>query len=366
MKFTISREALLKPLQVVSGVVEKRQTLPVLSNILLETTDQRLTLTGTDLEVELLSSVEMEGAGPGEVTLPARKFMDICKALPEGAQLQVAVEDGKAVLRSGRSRFTLATLPATEFPATESLAATFELDIAQADLKKLLEKTQFCMANQDVRYYLNGLLLEIEHGKLRTVATDGHRLAMAELEHPVETGQKHQVIIPRKGVVELSRLLGDGEEQVHVELSSNHIRVRLGDVTMTSKLIDGKFPDYERVIPRETPRTVVADRDTLRQALVRASILSNEKYRGVRVQFEEDRLKALVHNPEQEEAEEEVEVEYKGEAFEIGFNVAYILDALSAVKEEKVWLGLTDANSSALVRGLENQSSQYVIMPMRL
>jgi len=366
MKFTISREALLKPLQVVSGVVEKRQTLPVLSNILVETTENKLTLTGTDLEVELLAQVEIEGAAPGEITLPARKFMDICRTLPEGAELQVSVEDGKAVLRSGRSRFTLATLPATEFPAAENIAATFELDIAQPDLKKLVDQTQFCMANQDVRYYLNGLLFEIEHGKLRTVATDGHRLAMSELDHAVETGQKHQVIIPRKGVVELGRLLGEGDEPARVELNSNHIRIRLNDVTMTSKLIDGKFPDYERVIPRETPRTVVADRETLRQALVRASILSNEKYRGVRVQLEEDRLKALVHNPEQEEAEEEVSVEYRGEPFEIGFNVAYVLDALGAVKEEQVWLGLTDANSSALVRGVEDQSSQYVIMPMRL
>jgi len=366
MKFTISREALLKPLQVVSGVVEKRQTLPVLSNILVEATENRLKLTGTDLEVELLAGVEIEGAAPGEVTLPARKFMDICRTLPEGAQLQVTVEDGKAVLRSGKSRFTLATLPATEFPATESVAATFDMEVGQEELKKLLDQTQFCMANQDVRYYLNGLLLEIEHGKLRTVATDGHRLAMSELEHSVETGQKHQVIVPRKGVVELSRLLGDGEEKARVELNANHIRIRLGDVTMTSKLIDGKFPDYDRVIPQDTPRTVVADRETLRQALARASILSNEKYRGVRVQLDENRLRALVHNPEQEEAEEEVPVEYASEPLEIGFNVAYVLDALGAVREEQVWLGLTDSNSSALVRGLEDKSSQYVIMPMRL
>ncbi|GAB4296615.1 MAG: DNA polymerase III subunit beta [Thiohalomonadaceae bacterium] len=366
MKFTISREALLKPLQVVGGVVEKRQTLPILANVLVQVDKGKLTLTGTDLEVELTATVQLENGSDGEITLPARKFSDICRALPDQAVLDVTVDGDKALIRSGKSRFSLSTLPATEYPATEGVAGAFRLTMAQEALKGLLDQTHFCMANQDVRYYLNGMLLEMKGGQLRTVATDGHRLAISETDCPEVAGEERQVIIPRKGVLELIRLLGDGEAQCELTVGSNHIRVALGDVVMTSKLVDGRFPDYERVIPKAGERVVTADRNLLRQALQRTSILSNEKYRGIRLQFEPNLLKATVNNPEQEEAEEEVEISYSGSEFEIGFNVSYLLDALNVVKQDQVVLNMTDANSSCLIYGQGDQSSRYVVMPMRL
>lgn len=366
MRFTIPREALLRPLQVVSGVVEKRQTLPVLSNVLVNVEPDRLTLTGTDLEVELTANVAIDAAEGGEVTLPARKFMDICRALPEGAQIAVTVDGEKAQIRSGKSRFTLATLPAAEFPATEAVAGAFEFEIAQGELRRLIEKTQFCMANQDVRYYLNGLLLEIRAGSLRTVATDGHRLALSDLAAEQTGTEQRQLIVPRKGVLELFRLLADSETPCRIQMNSNHIKVDLGDVGFTSKLVDGRFPDYERVVPQGGDKVVQADRESLRQALARTAILSNEKYRGIRIQLSEGLLRAVVNNPEQEEAEEELEVEYRGGEFEIGFNVAYLLDAINAVEEEEVEIVLSDPNSSCLIRGVGNDESRYVVMPMRL
>ncbi len=366
MKFRVSRETLLKPLQVAGGVVERRQTLPILSNILLQVSGDTLTMTGTDLEVELMATARIGDAEPGEITVPARKLIDICRSLPEGAEIDVKVDEGKALVRSGRSRFTLATLPANDFPATDGVSGGIEFSLSQAQLKALIERTQFCMANQDVRYYLNGMLLEIDRDVVRAVATDGHRLAYSELAAEVGVSVKHQVIVPRKGVGELGRLLGDKDDAVEVRMNTNHIRIGFDGMVMTSKLIDGRFPDYERVIPRQASKQVVAEREPLRQALARASILSNEKYRGVRIELSEGRLRALVSNPEQEEAEEEVEVEYQGDMFEIGFNVGYVLEALNAVKEDKVQLGLTDANSSCLLHGVEDSATRYVIMPMRL
>lgn len=366
MKFRVNRETFLKPLQVAGGVVERRQTLPILSNVLLQVSGDTLTMTGTDLEVELTTAARITDGEAGEITVPARKLIDICRTLPEGADIELKVDDGKAVLRSGRSRFSLATLPANDFPATDGVTDGFDFSLPQAQLKELIERTQFCMANQDVRYYLNGMLLEVDREVVRAVATDGHRLAFSQINADVGVSVKHQVIIPRKGVGELGRLLGDKDEPVEVRMNGNHIRVSFDGMVMTSKLIDGRFPDYERVIPRQSSREVIADRELLRQALTRAAILSNEKYRGVRVELSEGRLRALVSNPEQEEAEEEIEVDYRGEAFEIGFNVSYVLDALNAVREETVKLGLTDANSSCLLHGAEETSTRYVIMPMRL
>ncbi len=366
MKFTITREALLRPLQVVSGVVEKRQTLPILANVLVQAVMDRLVLTGTDLEVELTATAPLQGAETGDVTLPARKFLDICRTLPEGAEIAVSVEGERANIRSGKSRFHLATLPAAEYPTTESVQGAFRFEVAQGALRELIDRTQFCMANQDVRYYLNGLLLEVDAGRLRTVATDGHRLAVSDLVEQLGVEEQRQVIVPRKGVVELGRLLEESDTPCAVQLTNNHIRVEVGEIVMVSKLIDGRFPDYERVVPVGGDKIVKADRSLLRQALVRASILSNEKYRGVRIQLEENRLRATVSNPEQEEAEEEIEVEYGGDGFEIGFNVAYLLDALNAVKQEEVIITLTDANSSCLIQGSGDESSRYVVMPMRL
>ncbi len=366
MKFSIVRETLLKPLQVVSGVVERRHTLPVLANVLLQVKPDRLTLIGTDLEVELTADAPLEGAEEGELTVPARKFMDICRALPDEAKIDIHSDGERLLLRSGRSRFQLATLPANEFPVTNSVRAASDIVVPAAALRGLIEATQFCMANQDVRYYLNGMLFEVESGRLRTVATDGHRLAVSELEGEFGEQERRQIIIPRKGVQELSRLLGDDAEAIKLVLSSNHVRVDLGEIVMTSKLIDGRFPDYERVIPKDADKTVVADRVLLKEALGRTAILSNEKFRGVRIVLDENRLRANVHNAEQEEAEEEIEVEYSGPEFEIGFNVSYVVDALSAIKSERVELLLTDSNSSCLVVGVGQSASRYVVMPMRL
>ncbi|MGD8483374.1 MAG: DNA polymerase III subunit beta [Thioalkalispiraceae bacterium] len=366
MKISTLREHILQPLQTVSSVVERRQTLPVLSNVLLSVNNGKLTLTGTDLEVEMVAQLDIEHEGDGEITLPARKFVDICRALPENAKLDINIEDDKALIRSGRSRFTLSTLAAAEFPNIEPIASPFEFNISQQDLKKLIEQTQFCMAQQDVRYYLNGLMFELSNDKIKAVATDGHRLALCEIETSVAISDPRQVIVPRKGITELARLLEDSESMARIQLGENHIRIDLPSISFTSKLIDGKFPDYQQVIPANSDKTVECDRELLHQAFHRAAVLSNEKYRGMRVNLAPDLLKATVHNPEQEEAEEEVEVSYSGPEFEIGFNVSYFLDALSAVKSDKVTILLTDSNHSCLVHGSDDSNSRYVIMPMRL
>ena len=367
MNIRITREALLKPLQLVSGVVEKRQTMAILSNVLLHASAGKLTLTGTDLEVELTASVAIEGDSvEGEITLPARKFMDICKSLPDEAMLDIRIEDNRALIRSGKSRFTLATLPATDFPATEKITGAREYAVTQSSLRYLLEQTQFCMANQDVRYYLNGLLLELRSGGLRTVATDGHRLALCDIETDLVPGDISQIIIPRKGVMELSRLLQDSKEPCHIQLNSNFLRITLDDVVFTSKLIDGRFPDYERVIPQGGDKILIADKASLHHGLQRASILSNDKFRGVRLNISNNLLRATVNNPEQEVAEEEIDVQYQGEELEIGFNVSYLLDALNAINESEVKITLIDQNSSCVLHGVGGESARYVVMPMRL
>lgn len=366
MKLETQREQLLKPLQHVIGVVERRQTLPVLANVLVEADGEKLIFTATDLEVELSATNHLPIEESGKVTLPARKLFDILRALPEGAMTSLVLDGDKLLLRCGRSRFSLSTLPAAEFPALENLSSDRCLRLPQARLKNLIERTHFAMAQQDVRYYLNGLLLEVADNSIRTVATDGHRLAFNEAS--IETGgyDACQVIVPRKGVQELLRLLGEDESGVVLSIDANHIRAVLGDIRFTSKLIDGKFPDYHRVIPREGDRIILADRLTLRNALVRAAILSNDKYRGVRLQVENWLLRVQAHNPEQEEAEDEVEVNYDGDPLEIGFNVTYLLDALGALDGELVKLSFTDANSSCLIQEPEGSARRHVIMPMRL
>lgn len=364
MKFTSERERILEPLQAVIGVVERRQTMPILANVLLSAKNGRLAVTATDLEVELVAGGEVTVQQAGDITVPGRKLLDIVRALPDKASVTFALEGEKAVVRGGKSRFTLTTLPAGEFPAIEEINPQLKFEVEQAALKRLIDKTHFSMAQQDVRYYLNGMLLESDGKLLRTVATDGHRLALCEMELVTKSGQ-HQVIVPRKGVLELQRLIGS-EGVVAVEVGSNHIRVTIGDIRFTSKLVDGRFPEYGRVIPATPPRTVRADREVLRRALQRTSILANEKYRGIRLALHQNMVKLTAHNPEQEEAEEEVEVNYQGEEFEVGFNVNYLLDALAAIDGAEVEVGLTDANSSCLVRAPGGGPSRYVVMPMRL
>ena len=367
MHFTIQREALLKPLQLVAGVVERRQTLPVLSNVLLVVEGQQLSLTGTDLEVELVGRVTLEDAAePGEITVPARKLMDICKSLPSDAMIDIRVDDQKLLVKAGRSRFTLSTLPANDFPTVEEGPGSLTFNLPQAKLRRLVERTSFAMAQQDVRYYLNGMLLEVQSGLLRAVATDGHRLAMCSMEAAIQQEGKHQVIVPRKGILELARLLTEQDAEVAIVLGQHHIRANTGEFTFTSKLVDGKFPDYERVLPRGGDKLVLADRQGLREAFSRTAILSNEKYRGIRLTLASGLLKIQANNPEQEEAEEEIVVDYSGGGLEIGFNVSYLLDVLGVMGTEQVRLILSDSNSSALLQEADNDDSAYVVMPMRL
>ena len=365
MKFTATREALLKPLQAVIGVVERRQTMPILANVLLVAKDGQLAVTATDLEVELVAQADVEIEGAGDVTVPGRKLLDICKALPDGAELAIALSGEKLGIKSGRSKFTLTTLPAADFPTVEDINAGQTLSLPQATLCKLLDKTHFSMAQQDVRYYLNGLLIETDGKHLRAVATDGHRLALSQVQLDGKKMPEQQVIVPRKGVLELQRLMS-GEGDVDLQLGSNHVRIELEGIRFTSKLIDGRFPEYERVIPQDTSNQLVADRDLLKGALQRTAILSNEKYRGIRLIIRESGVVLQAHNPEQEEAEEELEVKYNGDDIEIGFNVNYLLDALGAIESEEVTLSVVDSNSSCLLREPGKDDSKYVVMPMRL
>ncbi|MEJ2576099.1 MAG: DNA polymerase III subunit beta [Gammaproteobacteria bacterium] len=367
MKITINREDLLKPLSLIGGVVERRQTLPILANVLINARADRLGITATDLEVELRTHAPASVEGEADFTVPARKLLDICKALPEGAELQLALDGDKATLRSGRGRYTLGTLPATEYPGIESSAATEILEIPEKVLKRLIDKTQFAMAQQDVRYYLNGMLLEFTPGRIRAVATDGHRLALCDEVFAGKTRDLNvQIIVPRKAVGELRRMLTERDDMAKAEVSSSHLSIHLKEASFTTKLIDGRYPDYQRVIPSGEPSMVVADRVSLQQALARTSILSNEKYRGIRFRLGEDLLHLQAHNPEQEEAEEEVELQYRGEPVTIGFNVGYLLDVLNVIDDDQVQIAVTDANSSALITPLGADSPRYVVMPMRL
>lgn len=366
MKFEILRDTLLAPIQAVIGVVERRQTMPILANLLLAVTDGKLSVTATDMEVELVADTDVGGADQGEVTVPARKLLDICKALPEGASVAVTLDKGRLLLRSGRSRFSLATLPAADFPAVEDIRVQRSFSLLQKQLRNLINRTAFSMAQQDVRYYLNGLLIETSEKQLRAVATDGHRLALCDLAADLGDMPAQQVILPRKGVLELLRLLGDSEDPAKLELGSNHIRVHLPGLRFTSKLIDGRFPEYDRVVPKGGDKVVSVERQALREALTRAAILSNEKYRGIRLNLNDGQLRIQAHNPEQEEAEDEVEVEYHGAELEIGFNVSYLLDALGALNSEKVVLTMTDSNSSCLIQEPGKEDCRYVVMPMRL
>ena len=364
MRFSLQREALLKPLAQVVNVVERRQTLPVLANLLVQVKDGQLSLTGTDLEVEMVARAAVDDAQDGETTIPARKLFDIVRALPDGSKVAISQAGEKITVQAGRSRFSLSSLSANDFPSIDEVEATERVGVPEAALKELIERTAFAMAQQDVRYYLNGLLFDLQGDTLRCVATDGHRLALCEAV--LEGAGKRQIILPRKGVQELQRLLEGGDRSLELEVGRNHLRVKRDDVTFTSKLIDGKFPDYEAVIPIGADREVKIEREALRAALQRAAILSNEKYRGVRLEVSPGLLRISAHNPEQEEAQEEVEAETKVDGLAIGFNVNYLLDALTALRDEQVVLQLRDANSSALVREAGNERSRHVVMPLRL
>jgi DNA polymerase-3 subunit beta len=365
MKLTASREDILTPLQSVIGVVERRQTMPILANVLLSARENRLSITGTDLEVELVAAHDVGVQQAGDITVPGRKLLDIFRTLPEKASVTLSTEGERVSLRAGRSRFTLSSLPASEFPVVEEINSPQVVSVAQAELRKLIDKTHFSMAQQDVRYYLNGMLLETEGKSLRAVATDGHRLALCATELASMAKTAQQVIVPRKGVLELQRILG-AEGTVELAIGANHVRVQIGDIRFTSKLIDGRFPEYGRVVPANPSKVMEADRELMKQAFQRTAILSNEKYRGIRLTLKGGLLTVQAHNPEQEEAEDQLEVTYSGEDIEVGFNVNYLLDALTALQTEKVEIGLSDANSSCLIRSPGTTDTKYVVMPMRL
>ena len=369
MQFIVKRDTLLQPLQTVQGVVERRQTSPVLANVLLTCGEGLLSVSATDMELQLVASTVLDEAQPGSTTVPARKLIDICRSLPAGADIKLSLERERVLLRSGRSRFVLNTLPAEDFPVFETPPVEASMSLPQGELKRLIDLTHFAMAQQDVRYYLNGLLLEFAESRLRAVATDGHRLAIADLDiERAGMSAPRSVILPRKGVMELSRTLSAGEESIDVVIAANQVQINLPNLVFVSKLIEGKFPDYDRVVPlvEACDKQVTVDRESLRQSLVRASILSNEKYRTIRLNLQESVLRVLANNPDQEEAEDEVEVGYSGEPLEIGFNVSYLIDALSVLPTESARLHLSDADSSCLITPDVGEACQYVVMPMRL
>lgn len=371
MQFSIQRETLLNPLQLISGAVEKKQTLPILSNVLLSLSEQELSLTATDLEVELIGRVSVgDVAETGRITVPARKLVDICKSLPENQAVKLTLDNDRLLVKSGRSRFVLATLSAEDFPAVENEPAAHSFTIPESALKHLIEKTSFAMAQQDVRYYLNGILFHVGVDSLEMVATDGHRLAHCKnpASHPAIESDV-QVIVPRKGILELSRLLAHSDADVTVFIGEHHIRVTSEAFTFTSKLIEGRFPDFQRVIPKKSAHTVSVDRNALKQALTRVAILSHDKYRGVRLVFDNNTLKIFTHNSEKETAEEELTIDYPHSALEVGFNVTYIQDVLGVIDTAMARISFTDANSSVLVESDSDENSLdalYVIMPMRL
>jgi DNA polymerase-3 subunit beta len=365
MKFSIQREALLVPISQVVGVVERRQTLPVLANFLLEADEDSLRITGSDMEVEMVGTVSADVAQAGSVTVPARKLVDICKALPEGIRIDVQLNGEKLALHAGRSRFTLATLPAAEFPSGDGRGEADGVTVSEQKLGWLIEKTAFAMANQDVRHYLNGLLLEFRSGLLRAVATDGHRLALAEIEAEVP-GEGRSVILPRKGVMELSRILSGEDEPVELALGSNFLQVKRRGLTLTSKLIDGRFPDYEAVIPLSQDKAMTLERASFIRSLQRAAILSNEKYRGVRIESNPGAIRIVAHNPQQEEATEEIEAEHNYDGLVVGFNVNYLLEALGSIDGERARLSLKSADSSCLITAVDTDKVRQVVMPLKL
>jgi DNA polymerase III subunit beta len=362
----IARDALLKPLQAVSGIVERRHTLPILANVLLEQREGRLYVTATDLEMQITAYSELDGKDGQAVTVGARKLQDLLRALPDAAALNIDASSNKMTVKAGRSRFNLQTLPATDYPritlGTEQLQT---LSLPQKDLRSLLKLAEFAMAQQDIRYYLNGMLLVVDKGTLQAVATDGHRLSWASIAVNGEYSRQ-EVILPRKTVLELGKLLEDSDNPVTLDILGNQVRFRFANVELVSKVVDGKFPDFNRVIPVGHTKEVELGRVEMLAALDRAAILSNEKFRGVRIVLEPNQLKIICTNSEQEEAEEELEVAYQGDALDIGFNITYILDALRNLTVEHVRFAFGDANSSALITMPGRDDYKYVVMPMRI
>jgi len=372
MRFSIQRETFLKQLRAVAGVVERRHNpiSPILSHLLIQVENGQVTLTTTDQEVELIASVAVNELSAGTVTVPFRKLIDICRVLPETTPIEFVEESARVTLRAGRSRFTLLTLPVQDFPnlnSTNTAALeTFSFSISKRSLHELINCTSFAMAEQDVRYYLNAMLLEIKDQTLYAVATDGHRLALNRLEISAADGLALRIIVPRKGILELQRILDEGEGEIALTVGKNHLRVQTDSITLTTKLLEGRFPDYERIIPKGGNRVVVGKREELKEAFHRASALFSDRFRGIRLHIREGCLKVLARNAEQDEVEEDIEVDYQGAPLEVGFNVKYLIDFLNIIQTEAVRLTFVDSNQSATLHGVGEVAGCYVIMPMKI
>ena len=361
------RDEILGPLSAVSGIIERRHTLPILSNVLIDRSGQTLAFLATDIEIQITSRSTLAAEAEARaLTVGARKLVDILRALPQDAEVTLQQQDKRLLVRAGKSRFTLQTLPAEDFPRLAKPAGeSARFALSQRELRHMLGLVQYAMAQQDIRYYLNGLLMVVEDRSLKLVATDGHRLAFAALKLTADL-PRQEVIVPRKTVLELSKLLADSDEEVRIELSATQAAFSFGSIELVSKLVDGKFPDYTRVIPTQHKNRLKIEREPLRQALQRAAILSNEKFRGVRWVLGEGSLKIVSSNAEQEEAQEELDVNYSGDVLDIGFNVNYLLDVLNNVAGGEIECAFADASSSALISYASEKDFKYVVMPMRI
>ena len=360
-----SRDALLKPLQVVSGIVERRQTLPILANILVRKDGERVSFTATDLEIQIQTSADI-GAGKdaAATTVAARKLVDILRALPE-AEVALSLSNKKMAVASGRSKFNLQTLAAEEFPTVAQAEFTADFTLPASTLKYLLSMVHFAMAQQDIRYYLNGMLLVVDGSTVRAVATDGHRLALCEVAKD-GASNKIEAIIPRKTVLELSRLLPDSDDAVRVQMAPNQVKFSFADLELVSKLVEGKFPDYQRVLPAANTKVFAIGREDLMHALQRAAILTTDKFKGVRMVLATGSLKITSTNADQEDAQDELEIGYTGDGLDIGFNVNYLLDVLANLKNDEIRFSLGDALGSALITMPDSERFKYVVMPMRI
>jgi len=366
MKFTINREQLLTPLQQIVSVIEKRQTMPILANVLIDIKDDQLTLTGTDLEIQIIARLNINSATAGSITVPARKFLDICRLLPNGAEIKFEQHDDKVKISSNRSKFSLSCLPADNYPEFAESELENQFSINAGKFKKALDKTLFCMANQDVRYYLNGLLLHISNSKLELVASDGHRLSIYEDQLEQGTGFEARIILPRKGVLELNRLLDDPDAELKVEFSSNNIRIFIKNLVFSAKLVDSKYPDFGKVFQQDFFSKIHIEKQLLKNALTRVAILSNEKFKGVTFDMTSDSLRISTHNPEHDEAEEELAIEYTGDPLSIAFNAQYLLDAVSNLDSEYAVLTIASNASSCFIDEPECCAYKFIVMPMRL
>lgn len=366
MKFIINRDALLPPLQQIVGVIEKKQTMPILSNVLMAIEDNQLVMTGTDLEIQLVARIDLTSSETGAIAVPARKFLDICRLLPPGAEIRFEQQQEKVKITSQRSRFSLTCLPAEHYPEFSETVLDHEFSVNAGKFKRALDKTLFCMANQDVRYYLNGLLLHLSNTRLKLVASDGHRLAIYEDHIDQKSEVEARIILPRKGIIELSRLIDDPDAELQIRFSSNSIKIHCKNLIFSAKLVDSKYPDFGKVFQQTFFSPIHVQKQSLKEALTRVAILANEKYKGVTLDIQPGSLRLSAHNPEQDEAEEALAIEYHDEPLTISFNALYLLDAVSNLDSELAVFTIASDASSCFIDEPDEQPYQFIVMPMKL